>query len=352
MAGTVASEFDRRANGLNFLRLCLAAGVIVWHSVPLTGHAITWPPLRQLMGDISVDTFFAISGFLIAGSWLGRPRLGSFLLARALRILPAFYACLLFTALVLAPVMVAITGGRLHLADEWAYIRANGLMWVNRYEIAGTPEGVPYPHVWNGSIWTLAWESLCYLGIAALGLAGLLRRRRVSIAAFCLVWLLALGVALGFTDRWLIVTFARFALVFFAGVIVQLWADRIPVNRWLITSCAIAIPLSAFLPNYRLVAALPLAYLAIVLGSRLRAPRWQLHNDLSYGVYVYAFPVQQSLAMLGLWRLGPIFPILSMIFTLPFAAASWFGVERWALKLKSRRPRPAIEPNNKVTVDA
>lgn len=84
----LSQVFDRRANGLNLLRLLLAAGVIVWHSFPLTGHDVGWGPARQFLSSISVDGFFAISGFLITGSWLTRPKLLSFLRARALRILP------------------------------------------------------------------------------------------------------------------------------------------------------------------------------------------------------------------------------------------------------------------------
>jgi peptidoglycan/LPS O-acetylase OafA/YrhL len=108
---------------------------------------------------------------------------------------------------------------------------------------------------------------------------------------------------------------------------------------------------AAFLPDYRLVAAFPLTYLLIIIAAGIRSPRLQLRNDISYGLYVYAFPVQQSLAMLGLWQLGvPAFAVLSAAATVPFAAASWFGVERYALKLKASRPvpPPAAEPLDAV----
>jgi peptidoglycan/LPS O-acetylase OafA/YrhL len=230
MAGSLADVFDRRANGLNLLRLVLAAGVIVWHSFPLTGHDIGWPPARQLMSSIWVDGFFAISGFLIAGSWLGRPDLLIFLRARMLRLLPGFYVCILFTAFILAPLMVWLTGagGPISFAESWAYVRANGLLWVTSYDIGGSPEGIPYPNVWNGSLWTLAWEGLCYLGVAVLGILGLLRRRWVAPALLGVVMLITILIAAGWTVNGLIGVGTRFAIMFLAGVTVQLFADQIP----------------------------------------------------------------------------------------------------------------------------
>lgn len=245
--------------------------------------------------------------------------------------------------------MVLISGhGHLRLADQLSYIKINSLMWVKKYDIAGTPLGVPYPHVWNGSIWTLAWEGLCYVGIAAIGIVGLLRHRWVPVILFALAWLVALTAATGVVDRWLIVALGRFAPMFLAGVVVQVWADRIHVNRSLIIGSIVALLASTFLPDYRLLAAFPITYLLIVAGSFIRSPHLQFHNDISYGLYVYAFPVQQSLALFGAWRLGvPAFALVAAAATVPFAAGSWFGVERWALKLKTRR-RPVnrtAQPN-------
>ena len=95
---------------------------------------------------------------------------------------------------------------------------------------------------------------------------------------------------------------------------------------------------SALLPDYRVVSAFPLAYLMIGLGALGRS-RWvQARQDLSYGTYIFAFPLQQLLAGFGLWKLGvPMFALVSVLVTLPVAAASWFGIERPALRLKSSR---------------
>jgi peptidoglycan/LPS O-acetylase OafA/YrhL len=353
---TIRAVFDPRANGLNLLRLALASGVIVWHSFPLTGHDIGWLPLRQVASSICVDGFFAISGFLICGSWLSRPQLGAFLRARALRILPGFYTCLIVTALIIAPGVLWLSGQpEVALSDSLAYMRANALLRVQAHDIGGTPVDVPYPHAWNGSLWTLWWEALCYLGVALLGLLRLLRIRAVVVGLFGFAWLVSLAATAGLVRNETIADGSRLGIMFLAGMLVRLFADRIPVGRWMVVGAAALIVGSALLPDYRLLAALPLAYLLIVGGAWIRSSRLRFRNDISYGVYVYAFPVQQSLALFGLWRLGvPGFAVLSILVTAPFAIASWFGVEKPALRWKGRRASPAaaaetaVNRNNRI----
>ena len=103
--------FDPRSNALNAWRLALASGVILWHCYFLPGRDVPLAPARRLFGAIWVDGFFAISGFLITASWLGKPRVRDYFVARGLRILPGFYTCLLVIAFVVAPIGVAIQGG-------------------------------------------------------------------------------------------------------------------------------------------------------------------------------------------------------------------------------------------------
>ncbi len=91
------------------------------------------------------------------------------------------------------------------------------------------------------------------------------------------------------------------------------------------------------LPDYRVVAAIPLAYAVVVSGSLLQSKRLRLRTDLSYGMYIYAFPIQQLLLVLGLISLTPIvFCLTVAVATLPLAAASWFLIEKPARSLKSR----------------
>lgn len=88
---------------------------------------------------------------------------------------------------------------------------------------------------------------------------------------------------------------------------------------------------------WSLVAALPLAYAIIASGSLLKDRRPVLRTDLSYGVYIYAFPTQQLLAVCGLARLQPmVLFVVAAVATLPLAAASWFLIEKPSMALKRR----------------
>ncbi len=343
--------FDPRNNALNALRLALAAEVILFHSFPVTGHM---PPsaLLQLLFAVGVDGFFAISGFLIARSWLANPRLGEYLTARGLRILPGFYVCLIVTAFVLAPLSLAIQGGSaaklLMSTAPFEYVLKNSAVVHLQHDVGGTPFGVPFAGDWNGSLWSLIWELLCYLAVAVLGIVGLASRRWVSPA------ILAFGVAaalllppLTFPGVWTIPQLlARCSIMFAAGAVMYQWRDVIPA-RWSLVavSAVIVVVASILLPDYRVVAALPLAYAVIVSGALLHNKRLRLRTDLSYGLYIYAFPMQQLLAIIGLTFLNPVaFFVISTMATLPLAALSWFLVEKRAMSLKSRLKRRSIAP--------
>ncbi|MBA0046087.1 acyltransferase [Mycobacteroides sp. LB1] len=342
--------FDPRNNALNAWRLVLAVSVIYWHSWPLTGRTITYRPFEQLIEQVGVDGFFAISGFLITASWLRKPKLRDFAIARGLRIFPGLWVCLLVIAFVIAPISVLIQHGSVanlmssHKPIE--YVLNNGLMNVYYAGVDGTPRGVPWPGVWNGSIWTLVFELICYIAVAVLGVLGLLKRQWVVPAAFvlflCATAYLSYPVFAATTIPQMV---ARFAVMFAAGALLNQCKDVIPA-RWSLVAVSVVIVLaSGLLENYRDIAALPLAYAVIVSGALIHNQRLNLRNDLSYGMYIYAYPVQQLLVVLGLGSLNLLlfFGIATAV-TVPLAAFSWFVVEKHAISLKSRltRKRPAV----------
>jgi peptidoglycan/LPS O-acetylase OafA/YrhL len=365
---TIEQAFDPRNNALNAWRLVMATGVILCHSWPLTGRHVSFEPAHQLLRDVWVDGFFAMSGFLITWSWFRHPVLRTFFLARGLRILPGLWVCLVITAFVIAPVGVLIQGGaagKLLLSLEpIKYVLSNSGVMMLKTDVGGTPEGVPWPGQWDGSLWTLAFELLCYIAIAALGVVGLLRRRWLipALLALTLWWSASLGPTTGFAEEppipgrpidpaamtlFIQQSTARFAVMFFAGALLYQLRNVLPA-RWSLAAISVVIVLaSSLLPNYRLVAAVPLAYALIVSGALIRTKWLNLRTDLSYGVYIYAWPIQQLLVICGLAFLNPfVFAIVAALATLPMAALSWFVVEKPALALKSRLlgMKDAVEP--------
>ncbi|MCA2265732.1 acyltransferase [Mycobacterium marseillense] len=344
---TLAQVFDTRNNALNAWRLVLASGVILQHSWPLTGHKI-YPPIQQLLTQVWVDGFFAISGFLITASWVRNPRLREYFVARILRIFPGLWVCLVVVAFVIAPIGVAIQGGspaKLLLSPApFEYVLNNAVLNVYFAGIDGTPRNVPFPGVWDGVLWTLIFEFFCYIAIAVCGVAGLLKRRWPAPVAFVL-FLVAAAIAnypVGALEN-IFQMITRFALVFAAGVLLHQYQDKLPA-RWSLVaaSAAVVVVAGLLVPNYRILAAIPLAYAVVVSGALIHNERLRLRTDLSYGVYIYAWPLQQLLVICGLGFLHPVaFTVIAAIATLPLAALSWFLVEKRALALKSRFKRKA-----------
>ena len=336
--------FDPRRNGLNAVRLALALGVVLWHSISMVGAGLPWQPAERLLLSGLVDGFFAVSGFLIVRSWLSDEDPVRFLSARALRIMPGFWACLLVVAFVVSPLYLLLTGrgvGAAALVDGASYVGHNALLWIFQEGIAGTPAGGASGDdgVWNGSLWTLSWEFVCYLGVLALGVTGLLRRRWALPALFLLV-LGVLGVTLlpALDHAYLVKHAARFGLMFLAGALLHQLRRRVPAHGALVVAAAAVVVLSATLvpADYRLVGALPLAYVVVVGGALAKHSLVQVRHDLSYGTYIYAYPVQQLVigTVPGVRPL-PLFA-LSVAGTLPLAAASWWWVERPAQRLRRR----------------
>jgi peptidoglycan/LPS O-acetylase OafA/YrhL len=360
----LAQEFDPRNNALNAWRLALAMGVILWHSFQLTGHHIPYEPAHQLLRDVFVDGFFAISGFLITASWLNNPRPRNYFAARGLRILPGLWVCLAVTAFVIAPIGVAIQGGsaaKLLLSRApIMYVLKNSAVVPLQPAVGGTPSGIPWPLGWNVSLWTLIFEVFCYLAVAGFGVVGLLNRRWFIPAAFVLVltWSVLLPPWSAFADKldlkqkiapgaaWLVLeaVTARLLVMFLAGALLYQLRNVIPA-RWSLVAMSVVIVLAAMLmPNYRLVGAIPLAYAIIVSGALIHNERLRLRTDLSYGVYIYASPMQQLLVICGLGSIPLVFAVVAAIATLPLAALSWFLVEKPAMSLKSRVTRRSIAP--------
>ena len=361
----LGQEFDPRRNALNAWRLALATGVILCHSWPLTGRRVSFEPAHQLLRDVWVDGFFAISGFLITASWLSNPRLRNYFVARGLRILPGLWVCLTITAFVIAPIGVAIQGGpaaKLLLSRApIEYVLKNSAVAMLKPDIGGTPQGVPWSHAWDGSLWTLLPEVFCYITVAVLGVTGLLSRRWLIPAALAMA--LALSALL---PPWSVFADAieaqqqidpakaalvlgavatRFAVMFLAGALLCQFRDVIPA-RWSLVAVSVVIVLaSSLLPNYRLIGGIPLTYAIIASGALIHDKHLRLRTDLSYGVYIYAFPIQQLLVIWGLGSMNPVvFAVIAAFATVPLAALSWFLVEKPSLSLKSRLKRRSVAP--------
>lgn len=346
-APTSVRAFPHRRNSLNLFRLILAAAVLFAHAFYITGNG-TGPMLYgENIGGWAVAGFFVLSGFLITGSRL-RHTTGEFLVHRIARIYPAFLVCLVLTALVFAPIAGLLERGELGAffttpVTPLEYIWGNLGLEVRSYTISWTLQTVPYPGAWNGSIWTLYYEFLCYIIVWTLGFFAIFRK---SVWFPVALWVVSVGVyaTMGF---WLRLGLDQnFSLLFkllpfFMGgvvayVIFERWGMRTPVG----IGCLVgALAIIFLVPGYGGQLAAPfLAYGLLWLSTVIRQPAIIAKHDVSYGFYIYAWPTAQLLVLLGVAGWGVwAFMGVNVLVTLAFATASWLLIERPVMRATRRK---------------
>jgi peptidoglycan/LPS O-acetylase OafA/YrhL len=336
---TIATRFDPRSNSLNALRLTMATLVIVSHSWVLSGQSDAPPGWgNQFIGDIAVDGFFAISGFLILASRLSCRSLGDFLWRRFLRIWPAFAVVLVVVAFVIAPLTAFVVGnGSYDPLSALTYVGKNIALWIFQPGIEATPVGIPEAGNWNAPLWTLAYEFACYIAIGLI--VAVFPRRAIGPV----LWI-ALAGAIGITilATWTtapipdpLVVLARLAGFFVSGSLLFHYRERMP-STWPVGMIAAIVCILLVVGQVFDVFGGPaFAVLLLWLGITLPLRKVGAVNDISYGMYIYAYPLQLVLAVLVGSALNEwLFAAISIAVTIPFAAASWFLVERPAMRLK------------------
>ncbi len=378
----IGEAFSSRHNSLNFIRLLFCLMVIFSHAIVLGGFGNEWIfGNRTTMGDFAVTGFFCLSGFLIAGS-ATRNRVGRYLWQRFLRIMPAYWLCLIVTAFVIGalawlhqahPPSCSIISCYYSVGHNGptAYVYHNFLLGVNQFNIVSTPSGGPVPYFWNNSVWTLLPEVCCYLLLAGLASLKLLHRRLFVAGVACGLWLVE--VAFAWRGTAIVAhSFGPFVLppslvlgllslgpAFMAGAVLYLYRDKVPDSGWLAAGFIVvyvlgsALPIfgqgearfSHFLPGSTNVMAPALAYPLVWLGIHLPSllQRVGARNDYSYGVYIYGWPVMQLLGIWGVQHWGyAAFAASAVVGSVGLAVVSWHLVEKRALSLKKVDPRVVV----------
>lgn len=339
------------ANSFGVIRLAMALAVLVSHSYLFQTGTSRAEPLHgwtgHSLGEHAVQVFFILSGILVAQS-LDRSRdILDFAWGRFLRIFPGLVVCVLLTAFVLGPWLSTLAPGTyLESRTLWLYLVKTLSLSTGSAPLPGLFETLPLAGLVNMSLWTLKFEVLCYAFLGLAGLAGLFSARWRNRSTL----LLAAVLCVIFVDQpKAIETYSTadnvryFALFFGTGVLAYLLRDRIVINPFALLPLAGVFALALGTRFGELGTALLLGYATLVVASLDLGPLRALTNryDLSYGVYIYAGPIQQGV----LWTNPGIDPVkltlVSLLVVLPLALLSWMFVEHPALGLRRR----------KVTVD-
>jgi peptidoglycan/LPS O-acetylase OafA/YrhL len=349
-APTIAETLARGRNNLDAIRLAAALLVLASHAYILTGHAPDEPLAKLLShsidgGALAVAVFFILSGVLIARSAQVHTT-RAFIVARIRRILPAYLAVILLQALVLGPLLTTLPlASYLATPSLWSGLAAS-LVFTPHQALPGLFESNPLPILVNASLWTLRIEVLCYAATLSLARVGLLRPGRILLP-LAVPWVMLLAIVAaraGHAPAWLTDTrstaITDCVLHFTMGVAAWVYRDTVRPNLALAGAGGLAILILAPTPLAPIAwhAFLPLIVLALGLARPVTAPLMARLGDISYGTYLYAFPIAQTL--LVFLPLSPLQCIaLGIPLTLGCAALSRYLVERPFLHSRPDRIR-------------
>lgn len=350
----LADVVNRRDNNLDALRLIAASLVIVDHAFPIAGRShFANGVLGFTLGNLAVSAFFAMSGYLIAKSWVDDPDLVRFTAKRVLRLMPALIVAALFGALVIGALTTSLPIGEyLRNPATRSFITHNSAVFPIQYSLPGVFQANPYPAAVNGSLWSLPIEVMAYGIVLVLGFAGLLRRRTWVFAVFLAVLYVHLRLP---SSRFLgkgvwfympVVQMWELFAMFLMGTLAYLYRDRIVLSPTLAAGmlAVMAVTLKTSMAPAVYLVTVPYVLLVIGYSTLPWLRRLTTPGDVSYGIYIYAFPVQQTLAHLRPGTNPWLAAAAALPITYGLAFASWRIVEKPALKLKKLLPGARRQP--------
>ncbi len=346
----IPSALNKTSNNFDFLRLLAAVFVIIGHSSDVLFNKPLEPdPSKWLLGfsmqSLGVLIFFIISGYLVTASFERKKSWIGFFAGRVLRIFPAVIVVVMLSVFVLG---VAITS--LSVTDYFAHpittqYLQNMTLYRMYYYLPGVFVGNPIGSSVNASLWTLPYEFTCYLYIALAGISSMFSGKWVSLISLVVYFMAYMFFE--FQLNTLVIpiigidfkTFFTPFLYFMSGSVFYKFRNEIVYNYkgWIVCLLGLILYKMGWMHQQFLIPVITFMVLALAFSPVINFHNAAKHGDFSYGLYLYAFPVQQLLVYflpvdpdLGLMM------ILSLICTIPFAYVSWHVIEKRALRLKSK----------------
>lgn len=336
-------------NNFDFLRLVFATFVIITHSYSLSGvPEHDW--LYQLSGGqwlfsyVGVRGFFALSGYLIFESLMRCKGLGDYFWKRCLRIFPAYWAVIFITVFAIGWWVSGWDASTYFgHASTWHYLKGNlslQPMWGIEHVLSDNP----YPNALNGSLWTIRYEFLMYV---ILGSLYFVRNHRhiltIFLGAICTILLLLQFTAPPSVMTWTLPFFVmdgyyitELGLYFFIGsLLAHLKMASWPHKHWILALSTTFITLGIFLGGlaYTQFILLPLWALSFGLMRTPYISDLRKIGDYSYGIYLWAFPIQQILQHFGDLNVLELC-LLAIPLSYAAGALSWHLIEKRALSYK------------------
>ena len=331
-----------RDNNLNLIRALAAFLVMVSHSFPITQGPGAIEPLEPLLGRslgwMSVAIFFILSGFLISRSFDRSESLMRWTCARVLRLFPALIIVLLLTIFVLGPIATTMPlSDYFSNTNTYSYLIRNLSLAFLQYDLPAVFISNPYGQPINGSLWTLFYEVTCYAGVFFIGIWGVFKKPILFSLLFIIYCIGYYNVIYFYESGTLnprIISLFKLSFPFILGCLVYVWRDYVPLHFTYVIILAVVLWFFRDSIFFTEVFIIWIGYLTLWFGYIPRGLllSYNKFGDFSYGIYVYAFPMQQlSVYLFGdqnwLWNVMISFPA-----TFIMAYLSWHIIEKRALE--------------------
>lgn len=317
-----------RENSFDLIRHFAAFLVLFSHHYPLSGLQEPTISHWDTLGFVAVAIFFSISGFFMPQSYAGSEGFVGFMAKRCRRIFPGLVMCALFMVYVVGAIFT--TDYLFHYFFSIGQLKTVVMfsMFSGR-AIPGVFSDFVVKDAINGSLWTLPVEFFCYIII---GFVFSLRFSWKSVA--CLLWVACIGTATvkvlwsDFSFYGIPMSYlALFGIPFFVGALLSMTRQSWERVKWpLVVVALLILWLFRGRPEIQVLGTASIAVITVVLGTSFKDRIIKGRFDISYGVYIYAFPVQQIVInrVVGNFWLGML---LSSVVTIVFGYLSYKYVE-------------------------
>jgi len=335
-------------NAFDLLRILLAVLVLFSHAYLIGGYGqepfVNIVKNQTYIAEFGVMGFFSLSGYLIAGSYERSENVYIFLWHRIVRIFPGFWFCLIITSFVIAPMIYfsdhhtisnfPFTGDN----SSFSFIYRNLFLEVNQWSIGDILNNSAYKLSLNGSLWSLRPESYCYIFIMLIGLGGIFNDNKLPFLIITgllyLVYSLKFVFNINYGPTFLILSNAlKLYTCFIVGALFYMYRERLQFKaKGLIVITIIALLLLKY-GGYNILAPILISILCISLFSKFKV---KFKYDVSYGLYIYAFPIEQLVyklwgTYLNIWG----YLVITLLITSVMSFLSFILIEKPFLRLKN-----------------
>ena len=343
---TVGEGLQRKGNNFNLLRMVGALVILFGHCILLTGryeslrsdHPVLLDGI-ELAAYTFLNLFFVFSGLMVAMSLDRRQSLANYTAARVLRILPPLLLVAATLALVLGPLMTKLSVPE-YFADRqtWLYVPLAG----SGLFVPGLPAvftDLPIAGRINPSTWTVRYEIIFYCGLGMLWLLGLLKPARLPLllAAGAAIYSYSYSYSMSGVDIRAVELFnpkVSFGMCFMIGTAIYFYRHHIPISGWPILLFGLLTFLFYDTGLRQLLSTLVFTSAILWLGFVPQGPilAYNRVGELSYSVYLWHWPIGQTLFSLAPGLAFYEFFVLLTLLSVAVAALSWSLIEWPALQ--------------------